>query len=220
MKLSTLFENCLRADYIHTGEGADYAIERRGGTLYVYLEASDGEEDWKNNLDFPARCHPRDGECAWCAHRGFLRVWKSIEGVLAPVLLDPTVKKIVTVGFSHGAALAVLCHEYVWYHRPDLRERIEGYGFGCPRVLWGRLSSDLRARWARFLIIRNIDDLVTHLPPAILGYAHVGHLIEIGARGKYSRIDAHRPENILTELRAWETGAGKWLGFDEKTKFS
>ena len=201
MKLSTLFEKCLRADYIHAGEGADYAIERSGATLYIYLEASDGEEDWKNNLDFPARCRPRDGGGAWCAHRGFLRVFKSIEGVLAPLVADPAVEKIVTVGFSHGAALAVLCHEYVWHHRPDLRAVIEGYGFGCPRVVWGKAPA---APWARFAVIRNIDDLVTHLPPTILGYAHVGHLIEIGARGKYSRIDAHRPENILAELRLWE----------------
>ena len=220
MKLSTLFENCLRADYIHAGEGADYATVRRGGTLYVYLEASDGGEDWKNNLDFPTRAYCRGKECPFRAHRGFLRVWESAAKALAPALLEPTVKKIVTVGFSHGAALAVLCHEYVWYHRPDLRPVIEGYGFGCPRVLWGRLSLDLRARWARFTVIRNIDDLVTHLPPALLGYTHVGEMLEIGARGRYSRTDAHRPENILAELRAWENGAGKWQGFDQKTKFS
>ena len=204
MKLSTLFEKCLRAEYIHAGEGADYAAERIGTTLYIYLEHSRGEEDWKNNLDFPTRAYCHGKECPFRAHRGFLRVWESVADALAPTLLAPTVKKIVTVGFSHGAALAVLCHEYVWYHRSDLRPVIEGYGFGCPRVLWGRLSADLRARWERFLVIRNMDDLVTHLPPAILGYTHVGEMLEIGARGRYSRIDAHRPENIATELRRYE----------------
>ncbi len=204
MKLSTLFEKCLRAAYVRVGEGGDYAAERVGSTLYIYLEASNGEEDWKNNLDFPARAYAHGGECVWCAHRGFLRVWKALEGVIAPLIADENLKKIVTVGFSHGAALAVLCHEYVWYNRPDLREVIEGYGFGCPRVLWGNPPADLRARWARFTVIRNIDDLVTHLPPTLFGYTHVGIMLEIGARGKYSRIDAHRPENILTELRLWE----------------
>lgn len=204
MKLSTLFERCLRADYVHAGEGADYATERVGTTLYIYLEHSRGGEDWKNNLDFPARAYAHGGECVWCAHRGFLRVWKSIEETIARLIRDSTIKKIVIVGYSHGAALAVLCHEYVWYNRPDLRPVIEGYGFGCPRVLWGHPPAALRARWARFAVIRNIDDLVTHLPPAILGYTHVGEMTSIGARGRYSRIDAHRPENIAAELRRYE----------------
>lgn len=204
MKLSTLFENCLRAEYTHAGAGADYAVERHGATLIIYLEHSRGEEDWKNNLDFPTRAYCRGKECPFYAHRGFLRVWESLLPLLAPAIADQTVRKILTVGYSHGAALAVLCHEYVWYHRPDLRSVIEGYGFGCPRVLWGRLSADLRARWSRFTVIRNLDDLVTHLPPAILGYTHVGEMIEVGARGRYSRIDAHRPEHIAAALRRYE----------------
>ncbi len=201
MKLSSLFEKCLRAPYIHADEGADYYTERLGTTLYIYLEASNGEEDWKNNLDFPTRAYCHGKECPFRAHRGFLRVWESLLPILVPVIADPAVRKIVTVGFSHGAALAVLCHEYAWYHRPDLRGVIEGYGFGCPRVIWGAYPAD---RWERFTVIRNVDDLVTHLPPAILGYTHVGEMIEIGARGRYSRIDAHRPENIAAALAEYE----------------
>ena len=123
-----------------------------------------------------------------------------MESYLAYAIGDPAIEKIVTVGYSHGAALAVLCHEYIWYHRPDLRETIEGYGFGSPRVIWGALTADLQKRWAGFTIIRNLDDLVTHLPPAFLGYVHVGKMLEIGEEGKYSPADAHREENILKEL--------------------
>ena len=108
------------------------------------------------------------------------------------------------VGYSHGAALAALCHEYVWFNRPDLRDSLEGYGFGCPRVFWGVKRQVSRARWEKFLVVRNIDDVVTHLPPAALGFSHVGELLEIGQRGKYGMIAAHRPENILTELRNYE----------------
>lgn len=201
MKLSTLFDRCLSAPYIHVGEGADYYTERIGSTLYIYLESSNGEEDWKNNLDFPTRAYCRGKECPFRAHRGFLRVWEALIPVLAPLIADESVRKVVTVGFSHGAALAVLCHEYVWYRRADLRASQEGYGFGCPRVLWGACPVE---RWERFTVIRNLDDLVTHLPPAILGFRHVGKMIEIGTRGRYSRTDAHRPENIAAELRRYE----------------
>ncbi len=205
MQLSTLFWHCLHANYIHIGEGADYAIERRGRTLYIYLQHSRGLEDWKNNLDFPARAYKREGDSpVWYVHRGFLRVWKSIEDTLAPAVAAPGVGGIVTVGYSHGAALGVLCHEYIWYHRPDLRAHIAGYGFGCPRVVW-RPPAAIRVRWDTFTVIRNREDIVTHLPPALLGYAHVGELLAIGARGRYSAVDAHRPENIEKELFAYET---------------
>lgn len=200
MKLAELFRKCLNAKYIHVENAGDYAVERRGNTLYIYLECSNGKQDWKNNLDFPAKPYKRMGKIAWFAHRGFVRVWKSVEPYLAPYVNDPTIQQIITVGYSHGAALTVLCHEYIWYSRPDLRDTIEGYGFGCPRVLWGVKTSSLAQRWERFTVIRNIDDMVTHVPPAILGFSHVGKMLEVGEKGKYSAVDAHRPENITTEL--------------------
>ena len=86
--------------------------------------------DWKNNFDFPAKPY-KDMEVNWSCHRGFLRVWKSIEPYLEEVINDMTISQIYIVGYSHGAAIASLCHEYVWYHRPDLRDNgLEGFGFG------------------------------------------------------------------------------------------
>lgn len=200
MTLLELFERCLNISYTPLADGADVAVERIDTTLYIYLEHSDGSEDWRNNLDFPTVPYRPMDTTPWRAHRGFVRVWKRVEDYLAAFVADPTLDRIVTVGYSHGGALAVLCHEYVWYHRPDLRERIEGYGFGAPRVVWGLLPTDLAARWDRFTVIRNLDDLVTHLPPRALGYTHVGRLLKIGEKGRYSPIDAHRAENILAEL--------------------
>lgn len=201
MELARLFSKCVNGAYIHVENSGDYFTERLGNTLYIYLECSHGGDDWQNNLDFPARPY-RHGESApWFAHRGFVRVWKSVEPYLEKEIADPTVRKIVTVGYSHGAALAVLCHEYVWDVRPDLREKLEGYGFGCPRVYWGPRFPWLMRRWERFTVIRNIDDVVTHVPPAVFGFSHVGELLEIGEKGRYSPVDAHRPENILAELQ-------------------
>ena len=224
MNLAELFTACLNAPYVQVENEGNYAIEKNGNTLYIYFEGSNGAVDWKNNFDFfpisqgnicdniicrlgilKANCSMpekpyKDMEYKWYAHRGFLRVWKSIEPYVAGAVADRRIKKIIIAGFSHGAAVAVLCHEYVWFNRPDLREKIEGYGFGCPRVFWGIQTKEARVRWARFRVIRNIDDIVTHVPPIWLGFSHVGNMILIGGRGKYSRIDAHRPENILAEL--------------------
>lgn len=204
MQLSRLLKHCLNTQYTHIENAADFSVQRLGNDLYIYFAHSDGREDWKNNLDFPARAFNRDGKAVWFAHRGYLKVWSSIADYISADIMDSSVKKITVVGYSHGAALALLCHEYVWNQRPDLREMSEGYGFGCPRVIWGILPTAVRRRWEHFTVIRNIDDIVTHLPPNFLGYTHIGRLLEIGKRGKYSRIDAHRAENILDELIEYE----------------
>jgi hypothetical protein len=38
-------------------------------------------------------------------------------------------------------------------------------------------------------------------------------MIEIGAQGRYSRTDAHRPENIAAELRRYEGEKAKKSSF-------
>ncbi len=210
MNLSTLLSRTLHTVYTHVQNSADFALRRVGSTLYVYFAGSDGETDWKNNLSFPAKAYRREGSPTWYAHRGFLKVWKTVEDYVAADIMDPDVQRIVISGYSHGAALAVLCHEYVWQSRPDLRESLEGWGFGCPRVVFGIPSRKLRARWEHFTVIRNPEDVVTHLPPVWLGFTHVGMMLEIGERGRYTRIDAHRPENYLTELRRYEANGRFW----------
>ena len=59
----------------------------------------------------------------------------------------------------------------------------------------------IKERWDNFTVIRNIDDIVTHVPPLLFGYYHVGNLLKIGESGKYTSIDAHRPDSYLNELK-------------------
>lgn len=196
MNLSTLFYNLTHIKYIHMENGLDYATRVSGNTLYIYFEDSDGALDWKNNLDFPAICHGK-----FFAHRGFLKIWESAKPLLKRQISDTRYSEIIISGYSHGAALAVLCHEYAYKIRPDIRDKISGYGFGCPRVLWGIKTREHEKIWQNFTVIRNIDDIVTHLPPAFLLYFHVGKILEIGEWKKYSGVDAHRPESYTSELR-------------------
>ena len=204
MTLSALFTRCVRRDYITTPDQADYAYDRVGDHLIIYFQDSDGAVDWMRNLDFPAAAYRRDGKAVWHAHRGFLTVWLTLIPRIHPLISDESIHRITIVGYSHGAALSVFCHEYVWYHRPDLRDRCLGYGFGCPRVLWGKGEQDVSARWENFTVIRNLQDIVTHVPPSLFGYRHVGQMLEIGRVGKYSAVNAHRAENIRRELLAYE----------------
>ena len=214
--LLRLFEECLHREYREVENAASYSYGREkngdGECLFIFFQKSHGVTDWLNNLDFSAKPY-EEMDPPWNCHVGFLRVWNSVKRYLKPHILDPNINRAVIVGYSHGAALAILCHEYIWYHRPDLRTVIEGYGFGCPRVVWGKLHGGRWERWQRFTVIRNLDDFVTHLPPSFLGYTHVGELLEIGEQGKYSTVDAHRAENILMELRVREGRASISLIF-------
>jgi predicted lipase len=206
MLLYDLFNRCLNVKYEKAGKSANYAMEIINGILYIYFQDSDSAEDWKNNLNFPSKAYKQMGETVWRVHKGFLKVWKELEPLLSNKIHNPDIHKIIIVGYSHGAALALLCHEYVWYNRPDLRNTLRGYGFGCPRVIWGNPSYEVRQRWENFLVIRNIDDLITHLPPAFMGYFHVGKMLTIGEKGKYSPIEAHDADNIKRELLAYGSG--------------
>ncbi len=204
MTLLKLFERTLSAPYIQLEENAaSYRAERRGSTLYLFFEKSNGLTDWRNNLDFPARPY-RDMDDLWFVHRGFLRVFKAVEPKIAEEVADGRVRKIVLSGYSHGAALALLAHEYCVFRRPDLAAKIRGFGFGCPRVVWGPVPRRVRARFLGFTAVRNCRDLVTHLPPAVMGYRHVGNLLEIGMGRRDGPVASHRAENYLEALAARE----------------
>lgn len=197
-----LFKRCLNADYTHTAEGGDYAIEVDGNTLYILFEWSDGKEDWRNNFDFPAKPYKRMTE-KWFCHRGFLRVWKAmrdeIEIRVAEILQQHAdISEITIVGYSHGGAMALLATEDMTYLYGD-RMAVSGYGFGAPRVLWGYVPKAVRERISAFVTVRNIPDIVTHLPPKAFGYRDI-NVKEIGEKWKYNPIEAHYSSSYIAEL--------------------
>lgn len=197
-----LFRRCLKAEYIHTAENGDYAIEVDGDTLYILFECSDGKEDWRNNFDFPAKPYKRMGDL-WFCHRGFLKVWKAmrdeIENRVAEILQENTdISNITIVGYSHGGAMALFATEDMTYLYGE-KFSVSGYGFGAPRVLWGYVPKAVRKRISAFTTVRNIPDIVTHLPPKVFGYQDI-NIKEIGEEGKYKPVEAHYSSAYIAEL--------------------
>lgn len=142
----------------------------------------------------------------WRVHGGFLKVWKDmkddIEAYVAEYLSHhPEIKKIVCIGYSHGAALAVLATENMEYLYGKSYE-VSGYGFGTPRVLWGIVPEEVKYRLRNFTSVRNIPDIVTHVPPMLFGFRNAGTLVKIGERGKYNPFKAHYASAYITELNA------------------
>lgn len=211
-ELYTLFKRCTEIDYQHAENSASFAIEKSGRNLYIYLEKSNGIEDWMNNLDYHSAACRIDDWDFYC-HEGFWRVFESLLEAMNSEIQDVfsgIYESIYIVGYSHGAALAFLLYGYLTkkLSSPD-RNRLHkkkpalyGRGFGCPRVIWGENGEALRI-FKDFITIRNIDDIVTHLPPGFTGYKSYGRLVKIGAQGRYTPSDAHRAESYLKELSQW-----------------
>ena len=211
MNLLKSFMNCLEIEdcYIHVENGGDFFLRRECDTLKIFFEWSDGAEDWLNNFRFLAipRKPYKHMRSVWFCHRGFFKVWKSIKPYICKDILDPDIHKIEIVGYSHGAAIALLCYEYCKYHRPDIE--VSGVGFGAPRVFWGYVPKEVKERCKGFIAVRNGVDIVTHLPPALFGYHHISKVMRIG---KHGLIKDHFPEHYYLNLTKIFKGADEeWL---------
>ena len=168
-------------------------------------------------------------EQGYRVHGGFLESWKLVKDIIRAKITEKDMaqqeeidgverdykwKKIIIVGYSHGGALAALCHECVWFEREDLRAGdLVGISFDGPRVFAGlRIPKTLKERWAHFYVFRNHGDIVTHLPPVLFFFRHVGTKIRIGAGENPGLIGAHYPDKILASLELFEKEGAPDLG--------
>lgn len=218
-KLSELFYECAYVDnWQEVGDDVNYKFVEEDDTLYIYFEGSSSITDWVRNFLFKKKPY-HDMEVSYRVHSGFLAAWKEVEDIIIAKICEDDSdgnyrwKHIVVVGYSHGGALSGLCHECVWYWRPDLREDgLEGYGFESPRF-YGCIfvKKELKERWERYTVIRCNNDIVTHCPPDIFGYVHVGHILKI--KGDISLVDSkwtprcvksHYPQVVYDGLLKYE----------------
>lgn len=209
MDIAQLFKRCNEIQYTHIEPNcADFATEIIDGTLYIYFQKSNCAKDWLNNFSFWVKPY-KEMETSWYCHGGFLKVWKVIEPRIKEVFdlfyqsktaITPF-DSVVIVGYSHGAAIASIAHEWVWFHYPETRNRLFGIGFGCPRIYWNwfwKFGDELRQRWKNFFPVRNSKDLVTHLPPVLFGFRHVNKILKFNFNS-FGPIKSHYQENYQSE---------------------
>jgi hypothetical protein len=204
MKLSKLFHKCAyEIKYEQAGDSVNYAFVEEGRSLLIFFQGSNSITDWVRNFLFGKRPY-KDMKVEYKVHRGFLAAWKEVEDIIIKKVTDRqtygewkyTYDKIIIVGYSHGGALAGLCHECVWFHRPDLRETgLIGYGFEAPRFYAGwKVKDELKERWEKFFVIRTNNDIVTHCPPVIFKYCHVGSIMKV--KGDISLVQNKLPKCV------------------------
>ena len=215
--LIELFKECNKQEgYITVKVGekrfqkyeVDYKFIEENDVLYIFFEPSDGRTDWVVNFSYWRKPYD-DMEIGYRVHGGFLASWELIKDAIRAKVKERSAdgrykhKKVVIAGYSHGGALAALCHECVWFEREDLREGdgIVGISFDGPRMYGGLwVKKELRERWRNFYVFRNHSDIVTHLPPVAFFFRHVGTKVMIGAEKNPGLIKAHYPNEILKSL--------------------
>lgn len=222
-KLSTLFKKCAQEiEYVNVNDWVSYAFVQEGTHLYIYFQGSSEKKDWQANFDFwPVffkRRPYKNMAFSYKVHRGFLTAWKEVEDIIIEKIKDPAWTDITVIGYSHGGALCQFAVECVWFYRPDLREgHMRGYAFEAPRIFaqW-RFPKQLRERWKDLYIIRDGSDLVTHVPPVLFGYRHIGKIIKI--KGDPSLVTEkwiptcikyHYPQVVYDGLLKMEAGEQK-----------
>ena len=203
-KLSKLFQLCAyEIVYTNVGDDVSYATktDKAENTLYIFFQGSSGLEDWKNNFDFKEMAYG-----LFKVHRGFYRCYYQVRNIILDKIYANNYDKVVVVGYSHGSAIATLCHQDIVYHFPKLD--VQTFAFESPRCL--KVPKKLRFYWESLTRIKVNQDLITHLPPKIFGFNDVGK--ELHLKGDTSLvknhlpkcIKSHYPEVVLNALLEYE----------------
>ncbi len=178
-----LFNSAITANWITEPKtDTQYVVEVIGNTLTIKFQGSVSTLDWIYNFIFipfflikPYHHMPK----LYFVHRGFLEKYKAVRLEIQKAILDNMDKKIIILGYSQGAALAILAHEDIVF---TFGVQPETTVFGCPRVfsLFGyRMLSD---RLRGITRVENSNDIVTRVPFTWMGYRHYGKKIHIGVR--------------------------------------
>ena len=164
------------------GNHVNYDTQIINNTLIIFFQGSNEKIDWIRNFVFKKKPY-KHMDVSWKAHSGFVRAWKECDDIIGMIVgefvarcLDKGASPNVLIsGYSHGGALAMLCHEYIWFNWPILRNHLETYAFAAPRVMGHyKVPKEVQDRWKNFYLVRNGKDIVTHLPPRIFGFCHAG----------------------------------------------
>lgn len=183
-----LFHQCAYViTYDTIGDSVDFKFVEDAPTnsLYIYFQGSNSIIDWIENFLFTKKVYKE-----FRVHRGFYNAYMQFRDFMLDHVYGHSYKKIVVVGYSHGAALCQLALEDLVYHFPNLD--ISGCAFESPRCL--KVGKKYQDRWKTLVTIRNGTDIVTHCPPKFLGYSDLGSMINI--KGDTSIVDNKLPDFV------------------------
>ena len=189
---------CLVKD---AASGVEYTVHRNSeDTLTIVFRGTDSMGDWRGNFMFARKAIPYGNTASPVrVHRGFLNAYKSprVRQRILPLIGHHT-KKVRIAGHSRGAALAALCALDIQYHYPHCCLQV--LLFGCPRVGNKAFAKSYDRRVFQTFNVQNGGDPVPHLPPALLGYRHVGVRLRVGKHPWLLSALDHYPRRYYASL--------------------
>lgn len=176
---------------------AGYAVDG-SDMIVIVFRGTENELDWTTNLN--TRFVALQGGTR--VHTGFFQAyWPIRDAMFAFVTSAIRAKQrpVYITGHSLGGALALMATAELANHDDALiRDSIAAcYTFGCPRA--GDSSFDQYVKAPLYRITNGVD-LVPAIPPAFLGYRHVGDTRYFGKRGT---APSRRSPNIFQ--KTWRT---------------
>ena len=169
--------------------------------VVIVFRGTENELDWWTNMR--VRFITLQGGTR--VHTGFFQAYWPIRDTLFGAverLLKAKPRRVYITGHSLGGALATMATAELANHQDaQIRDCIAAcYTFGCPRT--GDSSFDQYVKVPLYRITNGVD-MVPAVPPAILGYRHVGDTRYFGKPGT---APFRRPPNIFQ--KTWRTLLG------------
>ncbi len=158
----------------------------RGETLYLAFRGSQAHRHlrdlrmnamvWKRRVPYAENPRIR-------AYWGFLVKYLAIRDEVHRLIERFEPDRILLIGHSGGGAVVSLAFLDLYPGFPE--KEVRAITFGMPRIFNRRGAIWFDEQEEQLLRIVNGRDLITGLPPAILGYRHVGRLVRMGERSRW-----------------------------------
>lgn len=180
-------------------------VFKSGGSLLVAFDCTLGSvfslknaffmsaDWWKNFAAWPKALSV--GSTKYMAMAGFVDEYLSLRARVLECVKSHNPSVIRVVGFSQGGAHATLCWRDLVHNFPYAQ--VHGVAFGSPRVYDMQAAAEFGATLTKeqkrssFLRVSAWGDVVTTLPPALLGYGHVGNVKHIGKFKLFPDVSVH-----------------------------
>lgn len=194
LSIRNVFEDIIDGLWINGAKDTQYRLTIKDDVATLVFMGSVSWVDWISNFMF-WKVPYRDMGVKWYAHAGFLDAWKAVKDEILEGLHGCRCVQIF--GYSRGAAIAVLAHEWFAFNGYEVQSIV----YGCPRALAFKGGSEVIERFRTLTVVNNRGDIVTMLPPKLFGYKDVGACIKLGSGvrfpcAKWHLIPAYRKELV------------------------
>jgi hypothetical protein len=151
--------------------GAYVAVDLVRREIVLSIRGSINARNFVTDMDFSWA--PCDFVHKCKLHKGFLKAWREMEGLVRPALEAASSRnpgfRVVATGHSLGGAVATIGGAHL---RRD-GFPVEIYSFGSPRVGNDHWANWMTAQKGGHWRVTHRQDTVPRLPPLLLGYRHV-----------------------------------------------